>query len=104
MEFTVKHCPHCEKTLSTDKYYCTVCFSEDLQLKSISGKGEVYSYTLIHAAPEPHADESPYYIILVDLEEGLRVTARYSGGSVEIGEKVELESIGERAYYFKIRL
>ncbi|UOQ91925.1 OB-fold domain-containing protein [Halobacillus shinanisalinarum] len=101
MGLTAKYCINCDHTLSTDKYYCPVCFSDRLEEKRLSGRGEIYSFTNIYAVPKPLADQAPYYIVLVDLEEGLRVTARYNGDHVEIGKKVELESIDRRAYYFR---
>ena len=100
-QLTAKYCYTCSKLLSADKYHCPTCYSEDLEVKNLSGKGEVYSYTNIFIAPKQFADKTPYYIILVDLVEGLRVTARYNGENVKIGEKVEFENIEDRALYFK---
>ncbi|WP_163527122.1 OB-fold domain-containing protein [Halobacillus ihumii] len=101
MGFTAKYCINCDQILSIDKYYCPVCFLDRLEEKRLSGRGEIYSFTKIYAAPKPLADQAPYYVVLVDLEEGLRVTARYNGDHTEIGEKVELESIDCRTYYFR---
>ncbi|MFY0759881.1 OB-fold domain-containing protein [Metabacillus dongyingensis] len=101
MELTAKHCTHCDQIHSHDKYHCPLCFSEELEERQLSGKGEVYSYTKIYAAPKQFADQAPFFVILVHLEEGLKVTARYSGEKVQIGEKVELESIVNRAYHFQ---
>ncbi len=68
---------------------------------ALSGKGKVFSYTNIYTAPKKFSGSVPYFIILVDLEEGLRVTARYNGKEMEIGKKVELDTIEDRAYFFK---
>ncbi|CAH0312672.1 Zn-ribbon domain-containing OB-fold protein [Peribacillus simplex] len=100
MELSAKYCTKCDQILSTDKYHCPVCFSENLKDRQLSGKGKVYSYTKIHAAPEQFANQSPYFVILVHLDEGLKITARYNENSVYIGEKVELKSVKDRAYYF----
>lgn len=101
MGLIAKHCKSCDQLLSTDKYHCPVCFSEQLEERKLSGKGEIYSFTNIYAAPKPFNKDAPYYVVLVDLEEGLRVTARYSGEEIGIGEKVVIDYIDERAYYFK---
>ena len=100
MELAVKHCLKCKDILSIDKYHCTSCWSDKLETTQLSGEGEVYSYTNIYAAPEPFTEEAPYYVILVDLEKGLRVTGRYNGRNIKIGDKVVLESIKDRGYYF----
>lgn len=38
-------------------------------------KGEVYTYTVIAAAPTGFDDEAPYAVVVVDLEEGGRLVA-----------------------------
>lgn len=103
MSVTAKYCQNCDKLLNIDKYHCAVCYSEDLEIKELNGSGEVYSYTNIYAAPKRFAEIAPYHIILVDLEEGLRITARYNGDGdkLGIGKKVEFEKTQDRAYIFK---
>lgn len=41
-----------------------------------SGKGKLYSYTVVHRSVHPQfADMTPFVIALVDLDEGARVTS-----------------------------
>ncbi|WP_216827487.1 Zn-ribbon domain-containing OB-fold protein [Alkalihalobacterium elongatum] len=101
MKLPVKRCKHCQSILYTSKYHCTSCYSDELELTEIDSKGKIYSYTKIHAAPKQFADQTPYYIILVHLDQGLRVTGRFNGNQVEINTPVELEEIKDRAYFFK---
>jgi uncharacterized OB-fold protein len=55
--------------------------------------GTVYTETVVHAAAERFAAESPFQVIIVDLESGGRVTARADGERVSIGDAVvETES------------
>jgi len=75
--------------------------NEELEATVLNGRGEVYSYTKIHAAPKDYADIAPYYIILVDLDEGLRITGRYTDQSVEIDQKVQIDTVNNNAYIFK---
>jgi uncharacterized OB-fold protein len=42
----------------------------------LSGCGQLYSQTLIHAAPAIFRDEAPYRVGIVDLNEGLRIATR----------------------------
>jgi uncharacterized OB-fold protein len=55
--------------------------------------GTVYTETVVHAAAERFAAETPYQVIIVDLEGGGRLTARGDGERVSIGDAVvEIES------------
>ncbi|WP_051681342.1 Zn-ribbon domain-containing OB-fold protein [Virgibacillus alimentarius] len=100
MQMTAKYCSNCDHILHADKYHCPICYTDELELMELSGYGEVYSYTKIHAAPKSLAHLAPYFIILVDLAEGLRVTARYQGEDLEIGKRVQLKEVDGRAYVF----
>ncbi|GGJ94909.1 hypothetical protein GCM10007063_16810 [Lentibacillus kapialis] len=101
MNITAKYCKNCDQILHADKNHCASCYSKELKTKELNGSGEVYSYTKIHAAPKDYADIAPYYIVLVDLNEGLRITGRYTGQSVEIDQKVQVEAVNKNAYIFK---
>jgi uncharacterized OB-fold protein len=47
------------------------------------GKGEVYSYTVMHDAPAGFDETTPYAVVLVKLEEGPVVTAQLT----DLGEE-----------------
>lgn len=62
---------------------------EEIQL---SGKGEIVTYSVIHAAPENFEEQIPYPIAIVQLDEGPKVTAQIvdcNPYDVKIGMKVE---------------
>lgn len=101
MKVPVKACTNCDNILYESKYHCPTCYSDDLKMTEIDGRGKVYSYTKIHAAPKQFANQAPYYIILVDLDNGLKVTGRFNSELVQIGEAVVLDEIKDKAYYFK---
>jgi uncharacterized OB-fold protein len=62
------------------------------QAVTFSGKGRVYSYTTVLSAPEGFAEQAPYRIALVELDEGPLVTAQLTDldGEPEIGMRVEM--------------
>ncbi|RYG72950.1 nucleic acid-binding protein [Lentibacillus lipolyticus] len=101
MTITAKYCAECDRLYHFDKYHCMVCFSKNLEEKELNGRGEVYSFTKIHAAPKRFATLAPYNIILVDLEEGLRLTARYEGDELAIGKQVIFSEKVDGAYVFR---
>ncbi len=55
--------------------------------------GRVYSYTVVNRAFGEFADQAPFTVALVDLDEGVRMMTRIvdaAPGQVEIGLPVEL--------------
>lgn len=80
---------------------------------AFSGQGTVYSYTTVLEAPEGHEEQAPYRLALVQLDEGVMVTAQLTDvdGDVNIGDRVEmvtrkLTTEGERGmivYGYKFR-
>ncbi len=86
-------CPHCEAKLFPPRDVCPHCGGEAKQVYPFSGKGEVYSYTLMTDAPAGFEEQAPYYVGLIKLNEGPLVTAQLTDlGSekVEIGMPVEM--------------
>jgi uncharacterized OB-fold protein len=55
---------------------CVSCFSADLAWAAAGGKGTLYSFALMHQLYDAaFADELPYNISVVELDEGVRMTA-----------------------------
>jgi uncharacterized OB-fold protein len=60
---------------------------------ALSGRGEVYSFSLMYNAPQGYEDQKPYTIALVKLDEGPMVTAQLTdvdSSEVHIGMRVEM--------------
>lgn len=58
-----------------------------------NGKGKLYSFTTIYQAPERFADQVHYAVGLIDLEEGVRITAQITDifpEQLEIGMDLEM--------------
>ena len=101
MELKLLSCENCEKYFIPPKYFCPHCYHEGLTEKKVEGTGQIYSFTTIYIAPEKRAAEAPYHIILVDLDEGLRVTARLVEGEPTMNQKVKLNRIEDSVYWFE---
>ena len=55
---------------------CIACFSASLEWAPAGGRGTLYSFALMHQVYDPaFADEVPYNIAVVELDEGVRITA-----------------------------
>ena len=56
------------------------CFSADLEWAPATGRGTLYSFALMHQVYDPaFADEVPYNIAVVELDEGVRMTTNVVG-------------------------
>jgi uncharacterized OB-fold protein len=67
--------------------------SDRLTWIEASGKGTIYSYTVVHRAPSSFADSVPYVVALIDLTEGVRMMTNVVGvppSDVRIGAAVEV--------------
>jgi uncharacterized OB-fold protein len=62
-------CRDCGASFFTPQIACPACLSEDWVYKQSSGRGTVYSATVVHRAPFPGL-QTPYQVAIVDLEEG----------------------------------
>jgi predicted GIY-YIG superfamily endonuclease/uncharacterized OB-fold protein len=72
---------------------CPACRSFNFEWTASSGRGAIYSYTVVHHQTHP-AFSVPYTIVLVELEDGPRVVAQLrqsDGKPVSIGIPVALE-------------
>ena len=61
------------------KPFCPYDWGREVEWVDLSGRGKLYSQTVIHAAPAAFAREAPIRNGIVDLDEGLRVAARILG-------------------------
>ena len=63
-EFSIPRCQHCGQTHWYPRALCPFCFSPDIQWKPASGRGTIYSYTVMRRA------KPAYAVAYVQLEEG----------------------------------
>ncbi len=61
------------------KPFCPYDWGQEVEWVPLSGKGRLYSQTVIHAVPTAFQHEAPIRNGIVDLAEGLRVAARILG-------------------------
>ncbi len=70
----LQHCEDCGHIQYYHQAICRHCLGENLVEKEASGKGIVYSYSVVYRAPGPaFKNEIPYAVVLVELEEGPRM-------------------------------
>jgi len=88
----VQKCSGCGTFRYVPKEICSACYSTEWTWEPISGKGTVYTFTVVRRAPTP-AYEAPYVIAHAEMEEGFRMAARLDGvdpENVRIGQPVTI--------------
>ena len=87
-------CPNCNGKIFPPRDVCPYCADHEAQPAfKFSGRGEVFSHSTVHNAPEGYEDQAPYTVALVKLEEGPLVTAQLTdvnNDEVKIGMPVEM--------------
>jgi len=71
-ELVIQKCNDCGNKNYPPTLYCPNCLSSNLEWVKVSGKGKIYSYTIVYEYPPP-SFKTPYIIALVELEEGVRM-------------------------------
>lgn len=93
-KFLLQQCPRCGTFRYPPKPMCPQCNSLESQWVPASGKGEIYSYTVTQQALHPSlVDRIPHVVILVELDEGVRMTSNIVQcelDQIQIGMPVEV--------------
>ncbi|MGD0575358.1 MAG: Zn-ribbon domain-containing OB-fold protein [Anaerolineales bacterium] len=88
-----EQCEHCNAKIFPPRDICPECGRETKTRFSFSGRGEVYSFTVVHDAPVGYESQAPYAIALVRLAEGPLVTAQLTdvdAKDLRVGLPVEM--------------
>ena len=88
----IQRCLGCQTLRHPPRPMCGDCHSLDWDTVESSGKGSICSYTVLHHPQFPGYDY-PLIIVLVDLQEGTRLTSQLIGcqpQDVDFGLPVEM--------------
>jgi len=76
--FLIMHCRPCDRPYFYPRRYCPRCWSDQTEWREASGRGTLYTYSVVHQNPAPpFRDWCPYAVVVVDLEEGVRVMGNW---------------------------
>ncbi|MBI1966095.1 MAG: Zn-ribbon domain-containing OB-fold protein [Betaproteobacteria bacterium] len=88
------YCTDCGRHHFYPRSICPHCSSARIEWVAASGRGEVYSFTVVHRAPSPaFAAAVPYVVAIVALEEGPHLMTNIIGcapDAVRIGMRVRV--------------
>lgn len=91
-ELLLQICRNCQRHIFYPRLRCPFCGSPRIEHVAASGRGHVYSYSVVHAAPNSaYAAGGPYVVVLVELDEGPRMMANLVGPGAldaQVGDQV----------------
>jgi uncharacterized OB-fold protein len=78
--FALPRCLECDRFHFYPRPACPFCGSDSVAPTLASGKGTVYSYSVVYRAPKPvFADDVPYAVAIVATDEGPHLMTRIIG-------------------------
>lgn len=93
-ELLVKRCGDCGTTQAYPQNLCGNCLSKNNVWIRASGKGTIYSFSVVHQTPGPAFRlDVPFTLAFVELEEGVRIMSNIidvDPRSVYIGMPVQV--------------
>lgn len=73
-KFVIQQCKDCQGYIFYPRMGCPHCFSDNVDWVEASGKGTVYSYTVVeNNPPSAFVNDVPFVIALVRLDEGVQM-------------------------------
>ena len=76
----LQYCEQCHQHQFYPRLYCMHCGSAQISWVTASGRGVIYSYTVIHQNKAPEfVQDTPYNVAVVQLEEGVRMLSNIIG-------------------------
>jgi uncharacterized OB-fold protein len=98
------HCPGCDRSYLPPRAICPNCHNDQMEWTEMSGRGKLSAFTAVHVAPtfmmeEGYGRDNPYCAGIVELEEGLQISAQILGvdakdaKAIQIGSPLKVEFI-----------
>lgn len=84
-ELRFQRCDDCAAWRHPPRVLCAVCGSSRWSWGRSTGRGRVFTWTVVHQAMHPaFAHEVPYAVIVVETDEGVRVVTNLRGAGIEV--------------------
>lgn len=104
----VRHCNACSENYFYPRTICPFCSSFDTDWLQASGRGTIYTFSVIRKGLGDFSEAGPYVLAYVELEEGPRVMTNIIDcdiDSLAVGDAVEVvfESTEVNAALYRFR-
>ncbi len=87
-------CAECARAFLPPSPVCPYCLGDRIEWRAASGRGAVSTFVVVHQKWFPaFADDIPYNVAQIELEEGPRLTSNIVGidnAALEVGLEVEV--------------
>lgn len=86
-------CKQCGNISFPPRLVCPKCKSQTFETVKLSREGKILTFTIIRVGPDKFSKETPYVVAIIELNDGVRLTAQVADcdvDKVEIGNKVKL--------------
>ena len=76
----IQKCNACGEHIFYPRIACPHCSADSLEWVEVSGKGTVYSFTVVEAnAPSAFIDDMPFVVAVIRLQEGVQMLSNIIG-------------------------
>ena len=92
-ELLVRQCEDCDSLIWYPRSVCPECGSLRTRWQPVSGRGQIYSYTVNYRGEGAYRDGGPYVLAYVELDEGPRLMTNIveaEAGALAVGLPVEV--------------
>ncbi|MFC1982805.1 Zn-ribbon domain-containing OB-fold protein [Chloroflexota bacterium] len=90
----IQRCKACGHHQFYPRHVCTNCMSLEPEFVPSTGRGEIYTFIVVHRAPtKVFEPEIPYVVAVIQLDEGVRMMSNIVDcpiDAVKIGMRVEV--------------
>ncbi|AYV55472.1 Zn-ribbon domain-containing OB-fold protein [Leptospira kmetyi] len=86
-------CGDCGFQTTEPSFACAQCGSSKISEVRFSGKGKIYTYTVVHVGFGHLAKRAPYVLAVIELEEGIKTMGILEGevSGVSVTESVKID-------------
>jgi len=79
-KLVIQKCMDCNKFVFYPRIYCPHCHSAALVWEEASGKGKIYTYTVVHSnCHSSFLEDLPFIIAIIKLDEGVQMLSNIIG-------------------------
>ena len=92
----LRYCEDCGKTYFYPRDICPACFSRNTSWIQSTGRGTLYTFSIVYRPPSPaFRDDVPYVVAVVEVEGGARIPTNLVGiepdpAIIKVGMAVEV--------------
>jgi len=87
-------CQQCGNLLFPPRLICPACSGRKFETVQLKHEGKILSYTIIRVPPSQFADQAPYAVGIIELDDGARIMAQIADCDLEklnIDMRVKIE-------------